>query len=79
MKIEGIITAVITPFSDGKLDLESFTRVLEFLIQEGSDGLVINGTTGESPTLETKEVEILCKRAREIAGVPTRALCQRGQ
>ncbi len=59
----GSITALITPFRDGKLDEKAFQDFVDWQIQEGSDGVVPTGTTGESPTLshdEHKRVVALC-------------------
>lgn len=56
MAIEGIITAVVTPFDrDGRVDDESFVRLLRFLREHGSDGFVVAGTTGEGSTLDDGE------------------------
>ena len=54
---EGTITALITPFRDGKLDEARFREQVEFQISSGIDGLVPVGTTGESPTLDFAEHE----------------------
>ena len=59
----GSITALITPFRNGKVDEKAFQDFVEWQIQEGSHGLVPCGTTGESPTLthdEHKRVVELC-------------------
>lgn len=56
---KGIITALATPFSDGELDVASFRNLLKQQIDAGVHGFVINGTTGESPTLEVEEVKRL--------------------
>ncbi|MBA2125272.1 4-hydroxy-tetrahydrodipicolinate synthase [Hyphomicrobium methylovorum] len=72
----GSITALITPFRNGKVDEAAFTRFVDWQISEGTNGLVPVGTTGESPTLdhdEHKRVIELCvlaakKRAPVIAG-----------
>lgn len=59
----GSITALITPFKDGALDEDAFSRHVEWQIDEGTNGLVPVGTTGESPTLtraEHKRVIELC-------------------
>ena len=59
----GSITALITPFRDGKVDEKAFQDFVDWQIQEGSDGVVPTGTTGESPTLshdEHKRVVALC-------------------
>ncbi|GMQ98757.1 MAG: 4-hydroxy-tetrahydrodipicolinate synthase [Acidimicrobiia bacterium] len=51
-----ILTAVITPFSsDGSIDYSAFFRLVKHLGQNGSEGMVVGGTTGESPTLSRPE------------------------
>jgi len=51
-----VLTAIVTPFTaDGSLDLDSFRRLARHLVEHGSDGLVVTGTTGESPTLSDDE------------------------
>ena len=73
---QGSITALITPFKNGKVDHDAFARLVDWQIKEGSSALVPVGTTGESPTLsheEHKEVVALCveaaaKRVPVIAG-----------
>lgn len=52
---EGAATALITPFSGGKVDFEAFERLIEFQIENGIDALVVAGTTGEAPTLSDTE------------------------
>lgn len=52
---EGAATAIITPFKDGKIDYESFGRLIEWQIAEGIDGIVVAGTTGEGSTLTDEE------------------------
>ena len=52
---KGSITAMVTPFKNGDLDVENFEKFVEFQISNGSNGLVPGGTTGESPTLEHSE------------------------
>lgn len=51
----GSITALVTPFRNGKVDEAAFTRFIEWQISEGTHGLVPVGTTGESPTLDHDE------------------------
>ncbi len=52
----GVITAMVTPFAnDGALDLEAARRLAAHLVENGSHGLVVSGTTGESPTLSDAE------------------------
>jgi 4-hydroxy-tetrahydrodipicolinate synthase len=55
--IAGLITAMVTPFEpDGALDLDATRRVARHLVANGSHGVVVAGTTGESPTLSDDEV-----------------------
>ena len=56
MSIGGILTAMVTPFDkDGGLDEDAAVRLMHHLLENGSDGLVLAGTTGESPTLTDEE------------------------
>jgi 4-hydroxy-tetrahydrodipicolinate synthase len=75
-----VITAMVTPFAaDGSVDLDGFRDLASFLVDHGSDGLVVCGTTGESPTLTDEEklllfaaaVETVGDRATVIAGTGT--------
>ncbi len=66
--ISGIITALATPFLQGKLDSVSFKKLLHFQIGQGVNGFVVNGTTAESPCLFPTEVEQLVKWTKEEAG-----------
>ena len=65
--IKGSLTALVTPFKDGKLDLDALKHLVEWQIESGSDGLVPVGTTGESPTLSHDEhdmvVDVVVKAA----------------
>ncbi|ARK30949.1 4-hydroxy-tetrahydrodipicolinate synthase [Halalkalibacter krulwichiae] len=72
-----ILTAMVTPFNDkGLIDVEKTKQLLDYLIENGSDAIVVAGTTGESPTLTHKEkidlfqlcVEYVNKRVPVIAG-----------
>ncbi len=73
---KGSIPAVITPFENDKVDYLSLVKVLNYLIENGSHGLVPCGTTGESPTLSHNEhkkiieetIRIADKRVPVIAG-----------
>src|SRR6188474_1428177 len=51
----GSFTALVTPFKNGSLDEKAFRDIVEWQIEEGTDGLVPVGTTGESPTLSHDE------------------------
>jgi 4-hydroxy-tetrahydrodipicolinate synthase len=68
-KFKGSFTALITPFKNGKVDDQAFTRLVEWQIEEGTHGLVPVGTTGECPTLSHEEhkhvVELCIKAARK--------------
>ena len=75
-----VLTAMVTPFTgDGGLDLDAAAAVAEHLVSHGHDGLVVNGTTGESPTTSDAEkatllravVEAVGDRATVVAGVGT--------
>ncbi|MBU9722688.1 MULTISPECIES: 4-hydroxy-tetrahydrodipicolinate synthase [Bacillaceae] len=56
MNFGRIITAMVTPFdSKGNVDFQKTTKLIDFLIENGSDGIVVAGTTGESPTLSNEE------------------------
>ena len=52
---KGSITALVTPFKDNKLDVNSFEKFIEFQISNGTNGIVPGGTTGESPTISHDE------------------------
>ena len=55
-RFEGVITAMVTPFTDdGSVDLERARSLASYLVGHGSHGLVVSGTTGESPTLDDTE------------------------
>ena len=63
----GLYTAVVTPFStDGKFDESSFKAILEQQVAGGVDGLVVLGTTGESPTVSHDEHREILKAALAI-------------
>jgi 4-hydroxy-tetrahydrodipicolinate synthase len=64
----GSIVALVTPMQeDGSLDLESLGRLVDFHAEAGTDGIVISGTTGESPCLTTGELDTLVRAAVEAA------------
>jgi 4-hydroxy-tetrahydrodipicolinate synthase len=67
---QGSIPALVTPMQeDGAVDFPAWDRLLDFHLAEGSDGVVVGGTTGESPTLETAEIVELVRRAKaRLAG-----------
>ncbi|MEM9966788.1 MAG: 4-hydroxy-tetrahydrodipicolinate synthase [Pseudomonadota bacterium] len=57
--LKGSLPALVTPFRNGELDLETLKKLVEWHISEGSNGLVPVGTTGESPTLSLHEHEVV--------------------
>ncbi len=62
--IQGSIVAIVTPMrEDGSLDLAAFRALIDFHIAEGTDGIVVVGTTGESPTVNVEEHEALIAEA----------------
>lgn len=66
---DGVCTALITPFKDGKIDYISLKKIIEFQIENGVDALLINGTTGESATLtEQEKRDIIAFSVREVNG-----------
>ena len=75
--IRGAMTAMVTPFRDGKVDENRLREQIEFQINAGIDGLVPVGTTGESPTLDFPEhervieltVQVARKKVPVVAGV----------
>ena len=65
----GIITAMITPFTEGGVNLEEFGKMIEFQIAGGADGLVVLGTTGEPATMtEEEKVETIKYAVKKAAG-----------
>ena len=68
LPFSGCATALVTPFKNGEIDLDAFTRLVEGQISAGVSALVVCGTTGEAPTLtETERHKLIC-RAVEISG-----------
>ncbi len=66
-----VITAMVTPFDDrGDLDLVAAPELAHWLVEIGSEGLVLAGTTGESPTLTESEELVLFRKVREAVSVP---------
>jgi 4-hydroxy-tetrahydrodipicolinate synthase len=69
MSIGGIITAMVTPFDgEGRLDEDATARLIGHLLENGSDGVVMASTTGESSTLDDEEKLRLFRLAAEEAG-----------
>jgi 4-hydroxy-tetrahydrodipicolinate synthase len=75
-----VLTAIVTPFNaDGSVNVEKFRELAAFLVDHGSDGIVVAGTTGESPTLSDDEklelfaaaIDAVGDRATVVAGTGT--------
>jgi 4-hydroxy-tetrahydrodipicolinate synthase len=64
----GVISALPTPFFKGEVDYDSLEKLVQFQIKNGINGFVVNGTTAESPTLESSEVEKIFQCVKKIAG-----------
>lgn len=65
--LRGSYTPLVTPFRDGKVDLEQFAGLIERQIEGGSHGIVVAGTTGEATSLTVKEREQLFRKAVSAA------------
>jgi 4-hydroxy-tetrahydrodipicolinate synthase len=64
-----VLTAIVTPFhEDGSIDFDAFQALAQHLVEHGSDGIVVSGTTGESPTLSDTERLDLLRSAKEAVG-----------
>nr|WP_263325229.1 4-hydroxy-tetrahydrodipicolinate synthase [Neobacillus sp. Marseille-Q6967] len=68
MNFGQVLTAMVTPFdANGEVDFNAVRELVNYLIDNGTDGLVVAGTTGESPTLTTEEKVALFKCVVEVA------------
>jgi 4-hydroxy-tetrahydrodipicolinate synthase len=64
-----VLTAMVTPFdADGSVNVDKFRDLAQFLVDHGSDGVVVAGTTGESPTLSDEEKLELFAAAKDAVG-----------
>jgi 4-hydroxy-tetrahydrodipicolinate synthase len=64
-----VLTAIVTPFrQDGSVDLDAFRSLCSHLLDNGSDGVVVTGTTGEAPTLDDEERFALYEAAVDAIG-----------
>src|SRR5215475_16027808 len=64
-----VLTAIVTPYRDDEsVDFDAFQQLARHLVENGSDGLVVAGTTGESPTLTDGERLDLFRAAVEAVG-----------
>ncbi len=65
--IKGSLPALVTPFKNGKLDLDTLKKLVEWHVEQGSHGLVPVGTTGESPTLSHEEHDLVVETVITVA------------
>lgn len=63
----GVISALVTPFKNGKVDYKSLENLVDYQMKNGIQGFVINGTTGESPTLMKDEVETIFNAVKDAS------------
>jgi 4-hydroxy-tetrahydrodipicolinate synthase len=74
-----VLTAIVTPFKDdGSIDFDAFQELGQHLVDNGSDGLVVAGTTGESPTLSDDERLDLIRAAIEAVGATSTVVAGTG-
>jgi 4-hydroxy-tetrahydrodipicolinate synthase len=67
--VSGPQVAIVTPFrDDGQIDWQAWARLLDWHVSSGTSGVVVGGTTGESPTLSDAELSELTQRARAQVG-----------
>nr|WP_253307599.1 4-hydroxy-tetrahydrodipicolinate synthase [Rickettsia endosymbiont of Ceutorhynchus assimilis] len=74
---KGLITAVITPFKNNKLDLTSLEKILKYQMAAEIDGIVVAGSTGEGSSLSFEEYKLLLQTSKEIINkcIPVIAGC----
>jgi 4-hydroxy-tetrahydrodipicolinate synthase len=78
-EIGGVITAMVTPFAeDGSLDEAAARKLARHLVENGSHGFVLAGTTGESPTLDDDEKLALLRAVRGEVGPDVLVICGTG-
>lgn len=66
-----ILPAMVTPMkSDGSVDFAAAQKLAKYLVADGADGLVVNGTTGESPVTHMDEKVELVRAVKEVVDVP---------
>ena len=67
-RLKGSIPPLVTPFRDDAVDYEAYSRLVEFAIENGSHGVLVNGTTAEPSTLSVEERNRLVDIAVDVAG-----------
>ena len=77
--LKGSLVAIVTPMrEEGELDLERFHTLIDFHVAQGTDGIVVAGTTGESPTVDFDEHHLLIRTAVQYAARPRADYCRNG-
>ena len=77
-EFSGVLTAMATPFGAGDVDLAAAAKLAKFLLENGSDGLVLAGSTGEAATLDDGEKIDLLRAVRAEAGEGALLICGSG-
>lgn len=67
--IHGVISALVTPFKNNEVDYDSLEKLVNFQLKNGVNGFVVNGTTGESPTLKASEIRKIFSVTKAISGL----------
>ena len=78
-EIRGVLTAMATPFDEnGAVDEAAALKLATYLLEHGSHGLVISGSTGEAPTLTDEEALVLLRAVRKEVGDEVLLVCGTG-
>jgi 4-hydroxy-tetrahydrodipicolinate synthase len=78
-EIRGVITAMATPFDEnGRVDEAAALKLATYLLEHGSHGLVVSGSTGEAPTLTDEEALVLTRAVRREVGDEVLLICGTG-
>lgn len=66
--LRGSVPPMMTPFRNGKVDFEAFSKLVDYQVKSGTHGILVNGTTSEPSTLTTEERNLLVRTAIEVVG-----------
>lgn len=69
LSLKGVFSALVTPFENGEVDYSSLEKLVDYQVSHDVNGLVINGTTAESPTLTASEVKKIFSVVRAMVGL----------
>jgi 4-hydroxy-tetrahydrodipicolinate synthase len=64
--LKGVWLPIVTPFTDNKIDFKSYKKLIDYYTPKGIKGLIPNGTTGECPTIEDYEFEVILEKTVEF-------------